>query len=118
MWKTLLVGIYCRLILASFSPNSYENYKELSAYYTLYWTADVNNDVLYLAVEAETTGWVGFGLGEPTSGSMPGADILVAWVDSNNQAHVSDRYALDFSTPLEDGCQDWTLISGIEEDGK
>lgn len=32
------------------------------------------------ALEVTTTDWIGFGVGEPGFGSMPGSDIMVAKV--------------------------------------
>jgi DOMON domain len=69
---------------------------------------------LALAVEAETNGWVGVGLGEPTSGGMPGSDIWIFSVE-NGKPRVSDRYALNQSMPVEDKCNDWTVVSGYEK---
>ena len=37
---------------------------------------NVVGSTLQLAILAETTGWVAFGIAEQTSGSMPGADIV------------------------------------------
>ena len=34
------------------------------------------------AVEAETTGWVGFGFSD--SGQMAGSDVVIGWVKDNN----------------------------------
>jgi hypothetical protein len=43
---------------------------------------------------------IGFGISEPTSGSMPGSDILLAYV-SNGAAYIEDRYATAFATPIK-----------------
>ena len=59
-------------------------------------------------LEVQTLGWVGFGIAEPTSGSMPGADIVVAYVQ-DEEAIVTDYYATSKSTPFEDRCQQWTV---------
>merc|ERR1719397_1326386 len=56
-----------------------------------------------------TTGWVGFGIAEQTSGTMG----------------VRDRYVLSqrpgtrnsFEQPINDNCQDWKLIKGEEING-
>lgn len=78
--------------------------------YKIYWR--VEGEDFYLALEVKTTGWIGFGLGEPTSGSMPGADIVTVSV-VNGKGTATDRYALAKAMPLEDDCQDWNLLSGI-----
>ena len=60
-----------------------------------------------LRIEAKTTGWVGFGLGEPTSGSMPGGDMLIGYVFGDGSARVEDRYAVAKETPV----LDWIVYS-------
>ena len=47
----------------------------------LYWTVDWNIEAVSFAVEAETTGWVGFGFSG--SGQMAGSDIVIGWVKDN-----------------------------------
>jgi len=42
----------------------------MSPEYRVYWR--INGDEIYIALQVQATGWIGFGLGEPTSGSMPG----------------------------------------------
>ena len=61
---------------------------------------------------------VGFGLGEPTSGSMPGSDIVTAYVKSDGKVEIQDRFAIGFAYPSEDTCNDWQLISGTESNGR
>jgi hypothetical protein len=72
-------------------------------------------DEIALAVQVGTLGWVGFGIAETTSGSMPGADIFTAWVDGKGVAHIQDRHALIKDTPQLDECSDWELIAGEED---
>ncbi len=38
--------------------------------------ADLNKEIL-LELEVETKGWIGFGIGEATSGSMPGREFVL-----------------------------------------
>ncbi len=59
---------------------------------------------------------IGFGIGEPTSGSMPGADIMIAKVQNGN-ATISDHFATAKEMPQEDICSDWKLVSGSETNG-
>ena len=77
----------------------------------IHWTTD--NTHIQLAVAANATGWVGFGLSE--SGSMRGADIIMytAETDELVDSHVLD----DLVTPLPDECQSWTLVNSITQDG-
>lgn len=81
--------------------------------YTVHWT--IIDDEIFLAVQAETLGWVGFGIAETTSGSMPGADIFTAWVDDDGVAHLEDRHAVRKELPLLDECSDWELVAGEED---
>ena len=46
----------------------------------LYWSVDWDEEAVSFAVEAETTGWVGFGF----SGQMAGSDVVIGWVKDNN----------------------------------
>jgi hypothetical protein len=59
-----------------------------------------------------TLGWFGFGIGEPTSGSMAGADMLIVEVDeSARTVSISDRYAEGFAIPSVDDCADWSIVN-------
>jgi len=119
----LLVGKMARVILSLFSllyiclafnPSSYP--KSLSLIpdqYNLYWRINNSTGMIYLALEVKTLGWVGFGLGESTSGSMPGADIVSGMV-SNGVAQIQDRHAVAKEYPNIDDCQNWILVSGEE----
>ena len=55
---------------------------------------------------------MGFGFAE--AGGMKGADIVTFEAGSNL---LTDRYALKNAAPVEDSCQDWTLISSKSESG-
>ena len=48
----------------------------------LFWTIDWDAETVSFAVEAETTGWVGFGF-STGSGRMVGSDIVIGWVKDN-----------------------------------
>ena len=45
----------------------------------LYWNISTANKEIYFTVEAQTTGWVGFGISSG-QGRMAGADIVIGWV--------------------------------------
>ena len=45
----------------------------------LYWTVDWENETVSFAVEAATTGWVGFGFSSG-NGKMFGSDVVIGWV--------------------------------------
>ena len=57
-----------------------------------------------------TLGWFGFGLGEPTSGSMPGSDVVYFTFSQQDETQITDAYALEFTHPEVDTCQDWKLV--------
>ena len=48
----------------------------------LFWTIDWVAKSVNFAVEAETTGWVGFGF-STGSGQMVGSDVVIGWVKDN-----------------------------------
>ena len=56
---------------------------------------------MYVALTAQTTGWVGLGFGE--AAAMRGADIAVAHVDGQGKAHVADYHAIGNRAPIMDG---------------
>ena len=45
----------------------------------LYWTVDWDKETVAFAVEAATTGWVGFGFSSG-NGKMIGSDVVIGWV--------------------------------------
>lgn len=45
----------------------------------LYWNVDTAKKEISFTVEAQTTGWVGFGI-STGQGKMQGADIVIGWV--------------------------------------
>ena len=45
----------------------------------LYWNVSKENKEIYFTVEAQTTGWVGFGISSG-QGKMAEADIVIGWV--------------------------------------
>jgi len=95
---------------AAVDPTTYTNSTELvDGVYTLFWR--IERSAIYRGLEDHTTGWFGFGFGEPSSGSMIGSDMLVSEVDELGRRVVWDAYATAFATPHEDACQDWELIS-------
>jgi hypothetical protein len=89
--------------------------------------------VFHLRLEALTTGWLGFGFAEPTSGHMKGSDLLTTSV-VNGVVRIEDRHALfapttysvagghvnGYSglTAVVDVHADWTVVAGSEENGK
>lgn len=57
----------------------------------LYWSVDWNARSISFAVEAQTTGWVGFGI-STGRGQMIGADIVIGGVTDNGNQYFSVGY--------------------------
>jgi hypothetical protein len=112
--KSFLILLSIALCASAFDASYYPNKLQLLPEYALFW--NLEGDYMRIAVQVKTTGWVGFGIGEPTSGSMPGADILFASV-KEGKTTINDMYALAKDTPMMDDCQNWDLISGEEANG-
>ena len=70
----------------------------------LYWTVDWEKETVSFAVEAATTGWVGFGFSSG-NGGMVGSDVVIGWVkDSEGYLTVSVDVFIDtehHTTPLK-----------------
>ena len=45
----------------------------------LFWTVNWENKTVSFAVQAATTGWVGFGISSG-NGNMAGSDMVIGWV--------------------------------------
>ena len=56
----------------------------------LFWTIDWDAKSVSFALEAKTTGWVGFGF-STGSGQMVGSDVVIGWVKDNN-GYLTVRY--------------------------
>lgn len=77
----------------------------------IHWTVD--QQMIYLAVVAQATGWAAFGLAE--SGSMRGADIMLYTAETDT---LVDSYVLDqLVKPLQDDCQSWELVNSVVDKG-
>ena len=58
----------------------------------LYWTVDWDKEIVSFAVEAATTGWVGFGFSSG-NGMMVGSDVVIGWVkDSKGYLTVRNSW--------------------------
>ena len=53
----------------------FPNTKTLSPEFNVSWA--ISGDRIHFEFQVLSQGWVGFGLAEPTSGSMPGSDMVV-----------------------------------------
>jgi len=121
--------VFCCVLLAKTAALHFPHASEYTGQsvlspdeYELYWELKPNSDTpktISLVIHAKTAGWVGFGLGEPGSGSMPGSDFVVGWVDDQGSVHAEDRYAAPTlgPAPILDDCQSWTVDGGDYQDG-
>lgn len=66
--------------------SEFTNYAALdeAATVTLYWSVDWNAKTVSFAVEALTTGWVGFGI-SAGRGQMIGADMVIGGVTEDGE---------------------------------
>ena len=55
--------------------------------YDLYWKVDLDKDMIEFAINASTTGWIGFGLSP--NGQMPGSDVLIGWINDDGIENIS-----------------------------
>lgn len=92
----------------------YEFSQPLDPSYNLYWN-NPEDDVIEMAVEVDTLGWVG--LGFSPNGGMVGSDIMMGWV-KDGVVTITDRFAESESLPDMDKNQDFELVGGYEKDGK
>jgi hypothetical protein len=103
------------LICGELSSRNYKGPQKFHSYYTLWW--DIEGEEIFLKVEVKRVGWVGFGIAEPTSGGMTGADIMHASIEGG-EATIWDRYVMEeHNPPTVDHCEDWELVGALEEDG-
>eukprot|EP01084_Bolivina_argentea_P138064 243155_1 len=58
--------------------------------YLLYWKINETAEYVELAIEAETSGWVGFGISD--NGLMIEADIVLGWIDESGEAFLQRRH--------------------------
>ena len=61
--------------------SEYTNFAALDADSNVlfYWSINATDSSIQFAVQAKTTGWVGFGI-STGQGKMQGADIVIGWV--------------------------------------
>ena len=88
--------------------------KLLSSDIDFYAHHKVVDSTLHLRLEGKTTGWLGFGFGEPTTGHMKGADMMTAYI-AGDAVTVDDRYALFVSAKVANGVQDYTGLTAVKD---
>eukprot|EP00299_Pterocystis_sp_00344_P016300 c8177_g1_i2.p1 GENE.c8177_g1_i2~~c8177_g1_i2.p1 ORF type:complete len:531 (+),score=129.00 c8177_g1_i2:35-1594(+) len=122
MQKTLAIFACALGLSAAFSASSYEHSHRVSDDIKMYWNivGSGSSQKIQLALQYKTTkGWMGFGISESTSGSMPGSDIMVAYVTKDDELVVEDRYSFAFDTPELDPCENnWEADKFTRANGK
>jgi len=111
--KLLLLLAFIGMV-NGFDPSTYPNKVVFKEDYTMYWR--MNGDKIQFGLAVNTLGWIGFGISEATSGSMPGGDIAVISY-SGNKPVITDHHALAFAYPPIDNCQNWVLLSHTVQNG-
>lgn len=100
-----------------FESDEYPNHSVFDeGAYDLYWRID--EDRIYIAMTAETTGWVAIGF-SPVS-LHKASDIVSGWVDANGTVNIIDCYFPDMYPPHphdihQNGTNDILSYSGAEE---
>ena len=80
----------------------------------VHWRVNETEELLYLSFAARAQdGWIGFGMAE--SGSMAGSDMVI--YETAKPDILTDAYVLRENLPLIDDCQDWLLVSSINDGG-
>jgi hypothetical protein len=102
------------------TPDEYELEADLygDGTYMIHWK--VENEKLYMAMKAETTGWVAIGF-EPTK-AMKDADMIFGWVEGDGQVSIVDCYSTGFFGPHPEdedlgGTFDVLEFGGSEDNG-
>jgi len=94
----------------------FATYLEENHQFRVYWD-HLNDDVIEIGMEANTTGWIAIGLSP--NGGMENSDIMIGWVDDDDgSVTLQDRYTGDSMTrPSLDDEDHLTLIEGEQKDG-
>ena len=80
----------------------------------VHWRVNVAEELLYLSFAARAQdGWIGFGMAE--AGGMSGADLVI--YETSKPDILTDAYVLRDPQPLIDDCQDWQLVSVLNDGG-
>lgn len=125
----MLFALLATLTKAKLTIEYDQGPKPLGSPADLSWSIDSDANTISFGLEVSDailrgngTMWVGIGVGEETSGSMLGADILTAEFNATelNKCTIMDRYVPFVAFPIgeepgvfpeQDDCQSWTLES-------
>ena len=61
-------------------------FDDLGQFYGLYWNYSIAAGTIHFAVNVSTTGWVGLGISP--NGQMPGSDVVIGWVATEDGQHT------------------------------
>jgi len=106
--------LWLSLVISTKSASFSDSTTAISDVVALTWESDDEEFCVTMsnAKDVEDSGWVGFGLAEPSSGGMKGADIVVASVDSSGAWTVGDYFVEDEqASPTVDCKQNWRIRS-------
>ena len=77
-----LASFHCAVSADLFSEYAHNAVLDTAEKMKLFWTVDWDAETVSFALEATTTGWVGFGF-SGRSGQMVGSDVVIGWVKDN-----------------------------------
>eukprot|EP00484_Ammonia_sp_Unknown_P001510 CAMPEP_0197021526 /NCGR_PEP_ID=MMETSP1384-20130603/2418_1 /TAXON_ID=29189 /ORGANISM="Ammonia sp." /LENGTH=642 /DNA_ID=CAMNT_0042449369 /DNA_START=26 /DNA_END=1950 /DNA_ORIENTATION=- len=86
--------------------------------YRLYWKILEDETTVEIGLEVATTGWVGFGISDDST--MGGADIIMGWVDDNqDKYYLQRRHSVSLSRRFPVFDEDLTddMLDAWQEDG-
>ena len=99
-----LITTYAADLTSEFAHHAVLDPEELMK---LFWTVNWDKETVSFAVEAATTGWVGFGFSSG-NGNMVGSDVVIGWVkDSKGYLTVSNSCIITpYHSNVPGGTQD------------
>eukprot|EP00485_Elphidium_margaritaceum_P023517 CAMPEP_0202712258 /NCGR_PEP_ID=MMETSP1385-20130828/36148_1 /ASSEMBLY_ACC=CAM_ASM_000861 /TAXON_ID=933848 /ORGANISM="Elphidium margaritaceum" /LENGTH=656 /DNA_ID=CAMNT_0049372229 /DNA_START=22 /DNA_END=1992 /DNA_ORIENTATION=+ len=122
--KPAALIVVVSIATAAIVPNEeWEEYFDHHTYlrpsedYRLYWKL-LEDERVEIGIEAETTGWVGFGLSDDQT--MGGADIILGWVDdSDAKTYLQRRHSVSIynRNPVFDEDLSDDLVEASQENG-
>ena len=120
IWPPVALVLFAvPLALAETCPSLGDGWttKLLSSDIDFYAHHKVVDSTLHLRLEGKTTGWLGFGFGEPTTGHTKGADMMTAYI-AGDAVTVDDRYATFVSAKVANGVQDYMGLTAVKDKTK
>ncbi|XP_059490921.1 DBH-like monooxygenase protein 2 homolog [Neocloeon triangulifer] len=106
----LFIPVLSCFVAATSSERLWSRHQVLDhdSQFTLSWNPRLDAEgYFHFNLKAITKGYVGFGLSD--TGTMAGADLVVAWPEKSGNATVLDMYASQNGLPRQDAHNDWHL---------